>query len=226
MRLNINKAGCIYFCVVCIFFLLAIKGMKNGKLFGVDNYIFMGYIVLTRIVYLLIHELSHVFALLCMHLKIREFKIYGFRYEGVTHKWKFSMKEFAFSGYVIPWLTYDIDTDETYNKFKTAYILSLFAGPILPFFICFFVSLVGKIFSLPLGLFVLTFFINAVLMLLSSFIGNQKTMGDIQSIIYFSKDANFSLQLREDLNLLKENVSERERNYLDTKNDYKHCTLF
>lgn len=217
MRLNMNKAGIIYICVLCIFLILAVKGIKDGKILGIDNYVFMIYVVLTRVVYLFLHELSHAFALKSRHLKIREFKIYGLRYDGMSRKLEFSIREFDFSGYVIPWLTYDIDTDASFSKFKSAYIFSLLAGPIFPFVICLVICFIGVAFSLPFDVFTLTFFINAVLMLLSSFVGNKGSMGDIQAVAFFSKDMNFASQLLEDLHLLKEHVSEKEWNYLNGK---------
>ena len=214
MRLRLNKAGIIYFGVLVIFLIFVIRGMKEGKILGIDNYVFMVFLLLTRVIYLLVHELSHMFALKSCHLKIREFKIYGLKYLGANQKIKFAVKEFDFSGYVVPWLTYNIASDDNFFKFKSAYIFSLLAGPIFPFVIIFIVYGIGEAYSLPYDVFALTFFINAVLMLLSSFVGNKGSMGDIQAIFYFTKNSNFALQLLEDIGMLKENVSEEEWNYL------------
>lgn len=223
MRIKMSKAGIMYTCVTGIFLIILIKGIRDGKLFGIDNYVFMIYVVVTRIIYLFLHELSHVLALKSRKLKIREFKIYGLRYDGVSHTWGFSIKEFDFSGYVVPWLTYDIDTDVSFLKFKSAYIFSLLAGPLFPFVVCSIVGLMGVLFSLPVEVFILTFLINAVLMLFSSLVGNKRGMGDIQAVFFVSIDTNFALQLIENLHLVKDCVSEKERNYLSRKT--RDCSI-
>lgn len=177
----------------------------------------MIYIIITRVIYLFIHELSHVLALKIRHLKIKEFKIYGLCYDGRVRKWSFRIKEFDFAGYVVPWITYDIDTDIKFSEFKTAYMFSLLAGPLFPFGIFFIMYAMGEVIQVPVKFLAITFLINVILMLLSSLVGNKDNMGDIQAVLFFSSDSNLAIQLLEDLPLLKEKVNENEITYLNEK---------
>ena len=217
MKLNVKIVGILYLCILSLFIFLIIQGVKTGVITSRNTYIFMLFIVVTRIVYLIIHELSHAMVLKIKHIDINKIRVYGVAYYGISRKWRVSLKEFGFSGEVIPWVRFSIDSDENFYRFKNAYIMSLLAGPILPFIIFGMFFLLMKIWHINIGLLMLAFGINCIIMLISSFLGSEDNIGDMKAAISYSKDNVFVEHLINDISYIKDNVSENETRYLSEK---------
>lgn len=213
--------GILYIGVFIIIFTLAINGLKDGRVFGADSTYFAICLPVSRILYLIIHELSHAVFIKLGKLEIRCFSVFGITYDGASKKVSFKAKDFHSSGYVVPGIPYSIDSEINFIRFKKAYIYSLLAGPVCPLLLCLaFAPL--RIYAGEIGAaFFVTFLINTGLMVISAAAGNNGNMGDFQAALFFGNDINLAGQLLEDIEEMKGSVSPKERMFLAEKSMLK-----
>ncbi|MDD2981005.1 MAG: hypothetical protein PHN80_13695 [Hespellia sp.] len=101
---------------------------KNGTLDGVSISIFACAYILS----FLVHELSHALSFYVFGFKIRIISILGviILISNGAINIKIHARKYGQGGWVLPQISYNIDSENDYHKFKRGYLASLLAGPI------------------------------------------------------------------------------------------------